>query len=97
MIADLDNPNTLFYLDPPYFPDTRVSKTVYDHEMSVADHLELLRCISRVKGKVAISGYDNEGYQCHLGNWNCQYYSMPNNAAGGKKKRIMTECLWMNY
>src|SRR5262249_30351644 len=33
-----DTPATLFYLDPPYFPETRTATEVYAHEMSEADH-----------------------------------------------------------
>jgi hypothetical protein len=32
-----------------------------------------------------------------LKSWNCREFRLSNNAAGGKSKRRMTECLWMNF
>jgi DNA adenine methylase len=34
VINSQDGPNTLFYLDPPYLHETRVTTADYDHEMS---------------------------------------------------------------
>src|SRR5205085_429085 len=38
VIRQQDGSDTLFYLDPPYLPETRVSSEVYDHEMGLAQH-----------------------------------------------------------
>jgi DNA adenine methylase len=39
-IKYLDNPRAVFYVDPPYVPDTRVrgSRNVYKHEADLAHH-----------------------------------------------------------
>lgn len=92
-----DTPNTLFFLDPPYLHETRVSKDAYAHEMSEADHCELLNLIRACKGKVMISGYPSKLYDSTLNDWSRHTFTLPNNAAGGKKKRRMTEVIWCNF
>lgn len=57
-----DRPDTLFYLDPPYTPDTRSSRKLYDDEMTVTDHAELVDMLLCIKGKAILSGYDTPIY-----------------------------------
>ncbi|GAF95701.1 unnamed protein product, partial [marine sediment metagenome] len=38
-----DSPTTMFYLDPPYLPETRTSADVYVNEMTPEQHEELLQ------------------------------------------------------
>ena len=52
-----DDKETLFYCDPPYVHSTRGDKKAYGFEMKDAEHRDLARVLSRVKGKVAVSGY----------------------------------------
>ncbi len=92
-----DGEQTLFYLDPPYLAPTRTAPKVYAHEMSEADHRELLDTVRGCKGKVILSGYPNALYDEALASWNRHDVPMPNHAAGGRKKRTMTEVLWCNY
>jgi len=92
-----DSTNTLFYLDPPYVPDTRSSPEVYQHEMTVEQHKALLRTIKLCAGKVMISGYPHELYDTELKNWTRHTFDLPNNAAGGETKQRKTEVLWCNY
>jgi DNA adenine methylase len=93
-----DSFNTLFYLDPPYFPDSRTSPDAYGlHELTREQHIELLQLVRRVAGKVMISGYDCPLYADYLDDWRKETWTLPNNAAGGKEKRKMTECLWCNW
>lgn len=61
VIATYDTPDTLFYLDPPYIPETRRDGE-YRHELSDEDHRELVDIILRVQGKVLLSGYAHEIY-----------------------------------
>ncbi len=94
-----DAPGTLFYLDPPYLHETRASKDVYAFEMSEMDHRELLATITHKKrqGKFMLSGYRSDLYDQFLGGWTRHDFELPNNAAGGKTKRRMTESLWVNW
>jgi DNA polymerase-1 len=92
-----DAPGTLFYCDPPYLQSTRRSPEVYAHEMSEADHRELLRVLRSVKGKVMLSGYRSELYDRKLAGWNRHDFKVANQAAHGPRKREMTECVWCNF
>ena len=44
-----------------------------------------------------LSGYPSELYDRELSKWNRHEILAPNNAAGGKTKRKMTEVVWINY
>jgi DNA adenine methylase len=98
VIRSQDGPRTLFYLDPPYLHSTRATRKEYGKcEMSEADHRALLEAIQSVEGKVMLSGYSSELYERGLAGWNRHDFDVPNNAAGGKAKKRMTECLWCNF
>jgi DNA adenine methylase len=97
VIRGLDRPEVLFYLDPPYLAETRAAPKVYAHEMSEADHRELLELLRTVKGKVMLSGYANQLYDDTLKDWNRHTKDLANHAAGGKTKRTMTEVIWANF
>lgn len=100
VIDKFDAPETLFYLDPPYVHSTRKTTTEYGlFEMSEFAHERLLSRLATIRGKFILSGYPNPLYekQASYCGWKQFQYSLPNNAAGGKTKRRMTECLWLNY
>jgi DNA adenine methylase len=98
VIKSQDGPQTLFYCDPPYLHETRTTTGEYgDFEMTEADHRQLLEVLVRCKGKVALSGYRSELYDRTLKAWTCHEFELPNNAAAGKAKRRMVECLWCNF
>jgi DNA adenine methylase len=97
VIREQDGPETLFYLDPPYLGETRTSEGVYAHEMTEDQHAQLLGVICRCKGKVLLSGYPSDLYTRQLSNWNRHDIEIPNQAAWGKAKRVMTEVVWRNF
>ena len=97
VIKSQDGENTLFYLDPPYLHETRVSTKDYDHEMTTDQHVELLEVIDNCRGNVVLSGYPNELYQRKLKNWNYVDIEIDNKASSAKQKPKMVERLWMNY
>lgn len=100
VIREQDGMNTLFYLDPPYVHETRVSTTEYgEHEMSIEEHERLLEVIRGCKGKFMISMYRHAIYDSlvNKSGWRRMDFDLPNNAAGGATKRRMTECVWMNF
>ena len=53
--------------------------------------------IVTLEGKVMVSGYANELYDSRLAGWARHTFDVPNNAAGGKSKRRMTEVLWCSW
>ena len=57
-----DRENTLFYLDPPYVPESRVNGT-YEHEMTLEDHTRLVECLLELKGHAVLSGYAHAVYE----------------------------------
>lgn len=98
VIREQDGPKTLFYIDPPYLPETRVSKDTYgDFEMSREDHIQLLDLVKGVKGRVLLSGYDSDLYNVTLPNWHRTELEVPNHSASGSVKKRMTEIVWRNY
>lgn len=61
-ILKWDNPDAVFYVDPPYLWETRKSKRVYAHEMSAEEHKRLIDVLLACEGAVTLSGYPNAIY-----------------------------------
>ena len=79
------------YLDPPYVLGTRSGKQ-YMHEMTDAEHEELLQMIIQSRAKIMISGYETDMYNDYLSGWEKRQFS---SCAEHGKPRI--ETVWMNY
>lgn len=99
VIRSEDGPRTLFYLDPPYLHETRATTGEYAHEMTAGQHAELLELLAGIKGRFLLSGYRSDLYDALAARhgWRRHDFDLPNNAAGGKAKRRMTECVWANF
>lgn len=91
VIKRFDHENVFMYLDPPYLLETRTGKQ-YRHEMTDADHEEMLKVVLQVKAKVMISGYESEMYNDYLCGWHKKYFRSC--AEQGRPRR---EVVWMNY
>ena len=96
VITQHDSPETLFYVDPPYVWATRSkahnsSKKNYRHELTDAEHEQLLDKLLSVAGMVVLSGYDTPLYAERLGDW---YRTEKAAMADGAHER--TEVLWLN-
>ena len=94
LVGLYDSPQTLFYADPPYLPETRTSEARYLHEMTVADHEALLDRLCNIQGMAVISGYPSALYDNRLSSWqqvtrDVQVFS----AAGDNQRR---ETLWIS-
>lgn len=91
-----DSEQTLHYVDPPYFPETRSKRSDgnYRHEMSIADHEALLTCLAGLDGMVVLSGYDSPVYSNALPDWRVVTTETLGSGAQGSVSR--TECLWIN-
>lgn len=57
-----DHADTVFYLDPPYVPETRRSGG-YSHELTADDHSELVDRVLALDGCAVVSGYDHPLYE----------------------------------
>lgn len=95
VIERYDQPDTLFYLDPPYLPSERCERwknTAYAAEMDHEDHENLLQKIVKIEGMVIISGYPSELYEDYLHNWSrVQKKSRTTNT-----QKLGTEIVWFN-
>jgi len=57
-----DTPDTVFYIDPPYVPDTRKTLRLYKNEPDLGYHKRLVETILAAKGKILLSCYDHPVY-----------------------------------
>ena len=94
-ISDLldkyDQEDVFMYLDPPYVHSTRKSGTRYEKELSDEDHQRLCERLLTYKGKVLLSGYDNEIYKILDSKFNKLSFESPNSNSNS------VETLWRNY
>lgn len=90
LIGRYNTPGTLIYADPPYVLSTR-SNRMYAHEMTDADHVELLDALKRHSGPVIISGYESDLYAQMLKGWSVA--QIPALAQGGVKR---SDVIWLN-
>ncbi len=95
VIQQNDGQETFFYLDPPYLHETRVSKSVYQCEMSVEQHVRLLDVLKGLEGKFLLSGYPSELYDAY--GWERIDRVIDNKSSAAKQKPKKTECLWKNF
>jgi DNA adenine methylase len=87
----------LFYVDPPYLHDTRMMDgglCYYRHEMTNADHVELLDRLNQVSGMVVLNGYQSELYDAALPGW--KKVAKQSRAASRRGAVMRTEVLWIN-
>jgi DNA adenine methylase len=63
IIPTYDTPETFFYCDPPYVPDTRRLGQAYRYDMTLDDHKDLVNLLLQIKGKAMLSGYRHEVYE----------------------------------
>lgn len=94
-----DTRETLHYVDPPYVASTRspaknkydLKHRMYRHEMTDADHADLLAGLRDLKGMVILSGYAHPLYDNALHDWR----RIEREAlADGARPRV--EVLWIN-
>lgn len=93
-----DGDETLHYVDPPYLPITRTrthrradNGGTYRHELTQADHEQLLVGLRELRGMVILSGYPSDLYDAMLPDWHRVERAA---LADGALKR--TEVLWLN-
>jgi len=83
--------DALIYCDPPYPLQTRRNRRYYEHELSDAEHVSLLKVLSSVACRVMISGYPSPLYSQALQSWRCIEYKTRT------RGRTVTELLWCNF
>lgn len=91
VIKRFNHDGVFMYIDPPYLLGTRAGKQ-YKHEMTDADHEEMLKELLQSKAKIMISGYESEMYNDYLNGWNKKTFDSC--AEHGKPRK---EVVWINY
>ena len=102
VVIKYDGEDVVFYLDPPYVLGTRSgSEGIYAYEMSNEEHEELVDICLKLRGKVILSGYQNEIYKkleengwIRLDKEVCLSTVV---TVGGKERGRRVESVWLNY
>ena len=63
VLGAYDTPQTVFYVDPPYVPESRRSANDYTHELTPSDHIDLVHRLLALQGRAILSGYPNLIYK----------------------------------
>lgn len=93
VMAQHDAARALHYVDPPYLHDTRSKSSGknYRHELTDAEHVELLAFLRTLTGMVVLSGYPSQMYDDALPGWR-----KVERRALADGARARTEVLWIN-
>lgn len=97
LIKKYDDPEVLFYCDPPYPAETRSGgkAATYAFEMTTADHKALLDTLRDCKGRVILSSYPTTLYNNALTHW--RRVERPMHVQFSNSGGSRTEVLWMNW
>jgi DNA adenine methylase len=93
LIREMDSPDTLFYLDPPYVFSTRSTSKAYSHEMTDDDHRRFAELLYSIKGFVVLSGYPSPIYEELFEKRGWRRFDKDAWTMRGTRK---TECLWIS-
>src|SRR5690606_35924750 len=102
IIRDYDTPETFFYLDPPYHPETRRRARIYTHEMSTEDYEDLVDILLTIKGKALLSGYRHPVYErLEDAGWGRIDFDVPDSGPNVRThtsvRRRAIESVWHSY
>ncbi len=98
IIQAYDSEFTVFYLDPPYPLNVRNSNSVR-YEKEFFEHDQLINLLSKIKGKFALSSYNNSIYENLLNIPNVHKYVRETslNASTTKIKNKSQEVLYVKH
>jgi DNA adenine methylase len=91
LMAQYDEPDALWFLDPPYLGETRGARHRYRHDFTEADHIALAEQARALRGRVILSGYASPLYDELYAGWTTR--SRPARDALSQQR---TEVLWLN-
>jgi DNA adenine methylase len=98
-----DGKDTLFYLDPPYIPETTAARTNsdigYTDKFDIKDHKMLVNIILRSKGMFVLSGYKHPVYDRLVNRyrWKSISYVVKSSAAREKTRKRDRERVELLY
>jgi DNA adenine methylase len=94
VISRYDGPETLYFLDPPYHPATRVGGG-YRHELTKQDHKELIARLRKIRGMVVLCGYNHETYKpLERAGWKRVDYHVRTHVSDYRAQRV--ESVWLS-
>lgn len=99
-IRELDSDDTIFYVDPVYPRETRVTGGEYGpYEMTDEQHETLLHHLHRIKGKFLLSGYRNKMYDdfAAVAGWRRVDIEIDCKSSSAAIKPSRIESIWANY
>lgn len=98
LIEKYDSPNTLFYLDPPYW---KTEKYYSNHSFNINSHKELCNQVKNIQGKFILSYYEFDELSDWLPknqyNWYYKDFAKISSISKGKESNKGTEVLITNY
>lgn len=94
--------DVIYYMDPPFVHESRVSRKAYDFEMATKStgtnqltHEDLIHYVLQNRGTYYLSGYKNSLYDELIGSKILAEWQVKNFASQQKIKPVKTECLWL--
>lgn len=97
VIRQHDSAETLHFVDPPYVISARVmgaGRSYYRHEMTDAEHVELINALLELDGMVVLCGYQTDLYSDLLSNWSS--HTTESRISAGRGTALRTETVWLN-
>lgn len=91
-IDKYDDPNTVFYFDPPYDMAARGGRQRYTNDFTIQQHTLLADKAGSIKGKFLLSGYDSDLYTQLYG----RFYS-DSFKARDQSHKTRIETVWANF
>jgi DNA adenine methylase len=95
ILKRMDTPHTLFFLDPPYLPDTRkgscAPSSQYVFDMDEKAHRVLGKQLQAIQGMVILCGRPSALYDELYAGWSSVSWQSQTNGGGAA-----TECLWLS-
>ena len=102
ILAKMDRPEALHYVDPPYPMSTRAlangttNEHRYKHEMTDADHEALAKVLRELTGMVIVSSYPGPLYEKLYAGWNVVEWTGGQFCSANSNSQKRTEKVWVN-
>lgn len=99
-----NNPDAFVFADPPYLPELRGNKAIYEQEFGTDQHIRLLEMIRDAKCKMMLCGYARDDgkdlYDEKLFPYGWRRYlltELVQSCMSGSQKKLGSEYIWVNY
>jgi DNA adenine methylase len=94
VMSRYDSAETLFYVDAPYHPATRIGGK-YRRELTSRDHRAIVDRVLAMRGMIILSGYNHEAYKpLERAGWKRVDYHVRTQASDYRTQRV--ESIWLS-